>query len=603
MDHGFVDVVSARWSRLHRLAYLLAADEGRATGLLADALGRARRRWARLGSAEEAEAFVRAALVDGLVAPRRRTTSRQVVLRDVPPDPATPATPDPEAALLWALVCALPARQRAAVVLLHHEELEPAEAAAVLRSSSGAVRALDRDALGALARGLAAVRATDASGETLVLGADGRAGAEGRADPSPVPDSGLGAALGAALRAAAGAHEAPVPDIEGLLAGGTARTRQRRALVVAAGIAVVAVAAFAVVQRESGGPPGPRDPAARLGAGTLGAVETTGIPWCVPDPDDPDGPHLIVGEGAPIPAWCGWRGPGHPERVGYLWHHAGSTLLAGEDGVYRVAGGRLIRLGDSVSSPPVFSHDGRYAAWLSTPRPGCRGAELHVADLAVDARVTGAAVPGPDCPWLDGIDDRGRVYVTAVGSETSVPLDVRMYGIATDRWTPVTGVPRVANGIPRYTSGITYLTADGFAAMTDWTFVGAADPRHGLALASVEGVVDADGRFRTVRSTPLGRAAWSPDRSRVAQQGLDGVEVRAEGVLDRVLVLDLPGDRFRATADTVPRTSLQWLSATSLLVASLESPPRVPYRCDARSGLCDPVRAAGEPALANRVLP
>ncbi|RYP86311.1 hypothetical protein EKO23_10210 [Nocardioides guangzhouensis] len=600
MDHGFVDVVSARWSRLHRLAHLLAADDDRATGLLGDALARAHRRWAGLRSAEEAEAFVRAAMVDCLVAPRRRTTRRQVVLHDVPPDPAAPEAPDPEAALLWALVCALPARQRAVLVLLHHEELDPAEAGAVLRSSSATIRGQERDALGALARGLAAVRAAEASAETLVLGADGRAGRGGGQAPVPGP------AVRAALRSAAGAHEAPVPDIDAMIERGAARTQQRRVLAAAIGTVVVAVAALGTVVARDARTPGARDPATRVDGGTLGAVESTGIPWCVPDPEDPHGPHLIVGEGAPIRAWCSWEGPGHADRVNYLWHHAGSTLLVttgGEDIAYRVAGGRLIRLGSGVSGPPVFSHDGRYAAWPSVRRPGCRGTVLNVADLATASPVVRSAIPTPDCAWLDGIDDRGRVYVTSVGSQTSVPLDVRLYRIATRRWTTVTGVPGLANGIPLYTSGITYVTADGFAAMTDWTFVGAADPRHGLALASVEGVVDAHGRFHRVRATPIGRGAWSPDRSRFAQQGLDGVEVRAEGVLDRVLMLDLPDDRFRATADTIPHTSLQWLSATSLLVASLEEPPREPFLCDARSGVCEPVRAAGEPALANRALP
>lgn len=598
MDHGFVDFVSARWSRLHRLAYLLAGDEVRSTDLLRVALEKTRSRWPRLGSGEEAEGFVRAALVDGLLAPRRRTTARQVVPHDVPPDP--PLTDDEPAdpSVLWPLVCALPERQRAVLVLLHHEELAPEEAAAVLRSTPGSVRSQARGALGALARGVAASRPPESAGETLVLGADDRT----RGEVPPVAE----ADLRAALRSAAGRHEAPAPDVESLLAGGTARARRRR-VVVAAAVAVACLAVVAtavvVVRLDRGGTSAPPDATPLVDRRTQGVVDATGIPWCVRDPDDAGTKRLIVGEGAPIRAWCSWRGPGHPDRWGFLWHHSGSTVLVRSHGVYRVAGGRLVRLGGAASSAPVFSHDGRYVAWLSNQRPGCGSVVLDVYDLATATSVARTAVPARPCAWLDGIDDRGRVFVTGVGSDTSVPLDVWMYGIGAHAWTKVTGIPGQTNGIPLYTTGITYVTADGFAAEVDGRFVGAADTRHAIALASIEGSVDARGRFAYARTTPVGRGFWSAGRSMVAEQRLEGVVVRSVGALTRTVVLDLPVDRFRATADTLPHTNLQWVSLTSLVVSTLDRAEPQVYRCDARSGYCVQVRAAGEPALANRALP
>ena len=68
-------------------------------------------------------------------------------------------------------------------------------------------------------------------------------------------------------------------------------------------------------------------------------------------------------------------------------------------------------------------------------------------------------------------------------------------------------------------------------------------------------------------------------------------------------LLDLPTDRFRATADTLPHTNLQWVSTTSLVVATLDRAEPQVYRCDVRSGSCVHIQPAGEPALANRALP
>jgi RNA polymerase sigma factor (sigma-70 family) len=57
-------------------------------------------------------------------------------------------------ALLWPLVCALPERQRAVVVLRYYEDLTEAQIAEALRCSTGTVKSQAHDAMRALRRGL-----------------------------------------------------------------------------------------------------------------------------------------------------------------------------------------------------------------------------------------------------------------------------------------------------------------------------------------------------------------------------------------------------------------------------------------------------------------
>jgi RNA polymerase sigma factor (sigma-70 family) len=60
-------------------------------------------------------------------------------------------------ALLWPLVCALPERQRAVVVLRFYEDLSEAETAEALGCAPGTVKSQTHVAIRALRRGLGAV--------------------------------------------------------------------------------------------------------------------------------------------------------------------------------------------------------------------------------------------------------------------------------------------------------------------------------------------------------------------------------------------------------------------------------------------------------------
>ncbi|MGZ8743354.1 MAG: sigma factor-like helix-turn-helix DNA-binding protein, partial [Nocardioides sp.] len=58
--------------------------------------------------------------------------------------------------LIWPLVCALPDRQRAVIVLRYYEDLSEAQIADVLGCAAGTVKSQSSAAIGALRRALAA---------------------------------------------------------------------------------------------------------------------------------------------------------------------------------------------------------------------------------------------------------------------------------------------------------------------------------------------------------------------------------------------------------------------------------------------------------------
>ena len=129
MDEGFVDFVSARWSRLFRLAFALTGDRASAEDLLQTAMEKTFAKWSRVSRMEAPEAYVRRLMVNAVISARRRHGSRREVLRDVLPEramlPADSLVVDH--AVLWPLVCALPDRQRAVVVLRYYEDLTEVE--------------------------------------------------------------------------------------------------------------------------------------------------------------------------------------------------------------------------------------------------------------------------------------------------------------------------------------------------------------------------------------------------------------------------------------------------------------------------------------------
>lgn len=141
IDEDFAEFVAARWASLYRLAYLLAASPTGAEDLLQTTLEKAYVNWSRIGRMEHAEAYVRRMLANTMVSTRRRAWTRERPTGEVP-DGVGESAEEPlvDRHLFWPLVCALPARQRAVVVLRYYEDLSEAEIAETLGMAPGTVK-------------------------------------------------------------------------------------------------------------------------------------------------------------------------------------------------------------------------------------------------------------------------------------------------------------------------------------------------------------------------------------------------------------------------------------------------------------------------------
>ena len=155
----FDEFVAARWVRLFRLAYLLTGDEAAAEDLLQTAMERTFARWPQ-GDADGVARGVRPQAhgqrrrSPSTAAPARRREWLRAVLPERPVDAEDGQVVDH--LLLWPLVCALPERQRAVIVLRYYEDLSESEAAEVLGCAVGTVKSQTHDAMRALRRGLGA---------------------------------------------------------------------------------------------------------------------------------------------------------------------------------------------------------------------------------------------------------------------------------------------------------------------------------------------------------------------------------------------------------------------------------------------------------------
>jgi RNA polymerase sigma-70 factor (sigma-E family) len=159
-DDGFVEFVAARWSRLFRTAYLLTSDEAAAEDILQSAMEKTYARWPRVSRMAEPEAYVRTLMANAVISARRRPGWRREWLLDVLPERPNPPVDlgVVDHALLWPLVCALPDRQRAVLVLRYYEDFTEAQTAEVLGCAVGTVKSHAHDAIRALRRGLGAAQ-------------------------------------------------------------------------------------------------------------------------------------------------------------------------------------------------------------------------------------------------------------------------------------------------------------------------------------------------------------------------------------------------------------------------------------------------------------
>jgi RNA polymerase sigma-70 factor (sigma-E family) len=166
VDQDFAEFVAARWTPLYRLAYLLTASPAAAEDLLQTSLEKAYVRWARIVGMEHAEAYVRRIIANTYLSGLRRAWRREEPHEHLPETASSVEAVLLDRALLWPLVCALPARQRAVIVLRYYEDLSEAEIAATLGCAAGTVKSQSSAAMKALRRALAAAGVKEAVGES-----------------------------------------------------------------------------------------------------------------------------------------------------------------------------------------------------------------------------------------------------------------------------------------------------------------------------------------------------------------------------------------------------------------------------------------------------
>ena len=151
--------LAARWSSLFRLACLLTGSPTEADDLLQESLVKVYLRWGKVSRTQVPEAYVRRMMVNTLVSRSRRPYKRRELLDGSLGTVAVASSEDVvlDRALVWPLVCALPVRQRAVIVLRYYEDLSEQEIADVLGCSTGSVKSQAHDALASLRRGVAAL--------------------------------------------------------------------------------------------------------------------------------------------------------------------------------------------------------------------------------------------------------------------------------------------------------------------------------------------------------------------------------------------------------------------------------------------------------------
>jgi RNA polymerase sigma-70 factor (sigma-E family) len=151
-DADFTEYVTARSAWLRKVAYLLSGDWHRADDVVQTTIVKLYVRWPRLSPLENIDGYARTTLVNTFLAEQRGAWARRVVLRGADTE-APGQAGDLDAVLdLRSALDALPARQRATVVLRYYCDLPVEEVAAVLGCSTGTVKSQTARGLDALRR-------------------------------------------------------------------------------------------------------------------------------------------------------------------------------------------------------------------------------------------------------------------------------------------------------------------------------------------------------------------------------------------------------------------------------------------------------------------
>jgi len=156
VDADFSAFVAARSSALMRTAHLLAGDRQHGEDLLQQALTKVYLSWRKIRDPQAAEAYARRTLVTTAVSWHRRRWHGERPAGALPEQLIVDGTPGIDERLrVWNAICALPARQRAVVVLRYYEDLSESEIAAQLGVSTGTIKSQASRALATLRDSLA----------------------------------------------------------------------------------------------------------------------------------------------------------------------------------------------------------------------------------------------------------------------------------------------------------------------------------------------------------------------------------------------------------------------------------------------------------------
>ena len=157
-DADFTEYVAARQGQMLRFAYLLTGQRAEAEDLLQTAFAKLYLAWGKVGVESSRDAYVRTILVRENASTwrrlwRRREQSVGELTDGSAVDAGFVSSPHEsfvDRSLMWQCVCALPPKQRAAVVLRYYEDLSEKATAEILGVSVGTVKSSCSAALRAL---------------------------------------------------------------------------------------------------------------------------------------------------------------------------------------------------------------------------------------------------------------------------------------------------------------------------------------------------------------------------------------------------------------------------------------------------------------------
>jgi RNA polymerase sigma-70 factor (sigma-E family) len=149
LEEEFTTFVAERGQALLRIAHVMTGDRGRAEDLVQGALAKAYARWPRIHG--DAEAYVRRILYNDRVSTWRHAARRpEVPVAELPDRPEPHGEDVTDRLAVRQALLALPARQRAVLVLRYLEDLSVEETADVLGCRPGTVASQSSRALAKL---------------------------------------------------------------------------------------------------------------------------------------------------------------------------------------------------------------------------------------------------------------------------------------------------------------------------------------------------------------------------------------------------------------------------------------------------------------------